>query len=193
MSFRSNVILVQLICHFGEVPGMILRSLHDIRLGCSLGNLIHLPGQVSLSPVQLRCKPFVFLQRWGRVSRFVIQQEMPFRLNHGQGKQNMLIVISIYMTCQGLTARRCEIGDGAVHSGKAIESWKVHAWSKCIMEVYSRTQLVSRTVLLSVSIFPKSFAFCSSSAAMAIWPSTVFRSCFRSLIRFWKKKMLLVL
>lgn len=54
-----------------------------------------------------------------------------------------------------------------------------------IVNVHGRAvEQGSRTVLLSVSILPKFFAFCSSSAAMAIWSLTVSRSCVKFLMRF---------
>lgn len=47
-------------------------------------------------------------------------------------------------------------------------------------------QLVTHTFLLSESIFTKFSVFCSSSFARPIWSSTVFRSCIKSLIRFYR-------
>lgn len=41
------VVLLKVVCFFLEVLGMSLRSLHSILLGCCLGNLIHLLGQVT--------------------------------------------------------------------------------------------------------------------------------------------------
>lgn len=46
---------------------------------------------------------------------------------------------------------------------------------------------VNHTVLLSEKVLTKSSVFCRSTSAMAIWPSTVFRSFFKFSIRFCKE------
>lgn len=56
-------LLLEFLCHLGEVLGMLLGSLDNVFLGSGFGNLIDLLGHFILGSIQLRGQMLVFLQR----------------------------------------------------------------------------------------------------------------------------------